>query len=97
MQEIPVAWSHLADLESDPDSRNFSPHHRDGPEDLVANVNSKTSDGLRLKVLRAANQNAGLAEVDQVAGEVNTRAQKANHDLALRLDSLGSRSCHLSG
>ncbi len=97
MQEIPVAWSHIADLESDPDSRNFSPHHRDGPKDLVANVNSKTSDGLQLKVLRAANQNAGLAEIDQVAGEVNTRAQKANQDLALRLDSLGSRSCHLSG
>lgn len=82
MQEFPVAWSHVTDLESETNSGDFAPHHGERPQSLVPHVDSETAHRLKLQILRAANQDARLAEVHQVPDKMTGRSQKAHRNLA---------------
>lgn len=73
MQKIAVAWAHVTDFQSHTDPGNDSPHYRDGPEDFMTHVDSQAAHGVRLEILRAADQDARLAEIHKIAGKVNLR------------------------
>ncbi len=73
---------HVGEFEGYTYVRNQAPHHCDGPEGRGANVNPQTAHGSWFELLRAANQDARCAEIDQVSAKARTGPEKANCDFA---------------
>ncbi len=90
-------WSHLAHSEGDADARNISAHDGNASEDFVAHGDSQAAHGVQRDVLAAANQDSGLAEVDQLTRKADAGRQKADPVVASGFNPLRSQSRHRFG
>ncbi len=80
-QQFSVVWSHVAELEGNPHLGKATFGNRDHPASFVTDGNGNSAHRTQGKVLRASDEKAGGAQIDQFSRETDTTPLKPDEDL----------------
>ncbi len=75
-------WGHLCELKSYADAGYVALQHGDGAEGFGRDLDADAPHGLEGEILGAADERTRLAQVDEIARNVDTGPHKADRNLA---------------
>lgn len=96
MQQLPVPWIQMVELERDSHAGNVTTNNSDDANVFATQLNHQAAEAFQFGSPRAANQESAITEINQLATETGGRPDKAYPNLMCCPEPLGFSVRHLS-